>query len=54
MSPVRRFMAATAIAGSTLLVFGALCHAVGARINTSKSIPLGLYWTSSAPVEKNA
>ncbi|MBD4272924.1 conjugative transfer signal peptidase TraF, partial [Xanthomonas citri pv. citri] len=23
-----------------------------ARLNTSKSIPLGLYWTSSAPVTK--
>ena len=28
--------------------------AAGARINTTKSIPVGLYWTSSAPVEKGA
>lgn len=26
----------------------------GARINTTKSIPVGLYWTSSAPLEKGA
>lgn len=54
MSPVRRLMATTAIAAIAILAFGALCHAVGARINTSKSIPLGLYWTSSAPVERGA
>jgi hypothetical protein len=29
-------------------------YAAGARINTTKSIPVGLYWTSSAPVEKGA
>lgn len=30
---------------------GVMCL-VGARVNTSKSIPIGLYWTSSAPVTK--
>lgn len=54
MSPIRRFMVATAIACSAILVLGALSYAVGARINTSKSIPLGLYWTSNAPVGKGA
>ncbi|MES2568793.1 MAG: conjugal transfer protein TraF, partial [Verrucomicrobiota bacterium] len=33
---------------------GAGCYAAGARINTSKSIPVGLYWTSNSPVEKGA
>jgi hypothetical protein len=33
---------------------GRRCYAAGARINTTKSIPVGLYWTSSAPVEKGA
>lgn len=54
MSRLHRFMTGTAIAGSAVLLFGAGCHAAGARINISKSIPVGLYWTSSAPVEKGA
>lgn len=33
--------------------FGVL-GAAGARINTTKSIPVGLYWTSRGPVEKGA
>jgi conjugative transfer signal peptidase TraF len=39
-----------AIFGCSLGILGA----AGARINTTKSIPVGLYWTSSAPVEKGA
>jgi len=39
-----------AISGLSLGILGA----AGARINTTKSIPVGLYWTSSAPVEKGA
>lgn len=54
MNRSRRFMVTTAIAGSAILLFGAGCHIAGARINTSKSIPLGLYWTSTSPVEKGA
>lgn len=41
-----------AIVGAAVLVLGAACYAAGARINTTKSIPIGLYWTSSEPVEK--
>lgn len=37
-----------------LLALSAAGYAVGARINTTKSIPVGLYWTSSAPAEKGA
>ena len=53
MNPVlQRIATGTAIGGVGLLLLGAISFAVGARINTTKSIPVGLYWTSSAPVEK--
>ncbi len=40
-------------AGSVmLLLFGAVCHAVGARVNTTGSIPVGLYWTSGKQAGK--
>lgn len=45
--------AGIAIAGAVSLVLGAACYAAGARINTTKSIPIGLYWTNSAPVKKD-
>lgn len=51
---LRKITVATAIGGAALIALGALCYAVGARVNTSKSIPLGLYWTSNKPVEKGA
>nr|BCT98857.1 TraF protein [uncultured bacterium] len=41
-----------AIAGTGLLASVAIAGFAGARINTTKSIPLGLYWESSAPVAK--
>jgi len=43
---------AVGVAGALggFLVLGA----AGARINTTRSIPVGLYWTSNAPVEKGA
>jgi conjugative transfer signal peptidase TraF len=50
----KRFAAATAIVGTGVLLLGGGFYAVGARINTTKSIPVGLYWTSSKPVEKGA
>lgn len=51
---LRKITVSTAIGGAGLIAMGALCYAVGARVNTSKSIPLGLYWTSDKPVEKGA
>ncbi len=45
---------ATSVGGITLLLLGAACQMAGARINTSKSIPVGLYWTTSAPMDKGA
>lgn len=43
-----------ATAGASILMLGVVCYVTGARINTTKSIPVGLYWTSSKPVEKGA
>ncbi|MCL6482804.1 MAG: conjugative transfer signal peptidase TraF [Janthinobacterium lividum] len=40
----------SAMLGVALLVLGMAGHLTGARVNVSRSIPLGLYWTSSAPV----
>ena len=50
----KRITVYTALGGAGLLLLGLGCYAAGARINTTKSIPVGLYWTSSAPVEKGA
>jgi conjugative transfer signal peptidase TraF len=49
-----RFATATAIGGVAIVALGLACWVTGARVNTTKSIPLGLYWTSSAPAEKGA
>lgn len=43
---VQKIPAATAIAGSAILALGLVCYCTGARINTSRSIAVGLYWTS--------
>jgi conjugative transfer signal peptidase TraF len=42
------------IAGVSILVLSAIACVSGARINTTKSIPVGLYWTDQAPIEKGA
>ena len=44
----------TSVGGIALLLLGAACQMAGARINTSKSIPVGLYWTTPTPMEKGA
>ncbi len=43
-----------AILGGGAITLSAVCYAAGARVNTTKSIPVGLYWTSSKPIEKGA
>jgi conjugative transfer signal peptidase TraF len=48
----KRAIASIVIVGVGLAATGGAMYAAGARVNTSKSIPLGLYWTSSAPVTK--
>lgn len=42
------------VGGIALLLVGVACQLAGARVNTSKSIPVGLYWTTSAPMDKGA
>lgn len=51
---LKRIAAGFAIAGVATLLLAAGGYAAGARVNTTKSIPVGLYWKSSAPVEKGA
>jgi len=52
MSLFKRLTSGTAIVGSVFLALGMVCYAVGARINTSKSIPVGLYWMTERHIEK--
>jgi conjugative transfer signal peptidase TraF len=55
MTPLpRTLMTLASVGGVALLVIGMACQAAGARVNTSKSIPVGLYWATSAPMDKGA
>jgi len=51
---VRNAGVATALIAGSLLVQGAVLYMLGARVNTSPSIPLGLYWRVNAPVARGA
>lgn len=51
---VKPLMTCVAIAGIGMLGLSALLTMAGARINTTKSLPLGLYWASHEPIEKGA
>lgn len=51
---LKRSMSAFAISGGAVLLFGIGCYTAGARVNTTKSIPVGLYWLTSTPVVKGA
>jgi conjugative transfer signal peptidase TraF len=48
-SGIARFAALAALG---LMALAFLCHAAGLRINTTKSIPIGLYRMTDAPVAK--
>ena len=50
-SPSRRFAIGSVLMIAGLLCFGGLCYLAGARVNTSPSIALGLYWTCRKPAE---
>jgi conjugative transfer signal peptidase TraF len=43
-----------AVGSAAALAVGFACYAAGVRVNTTRSIPVGLYLTSSAPVSKGA
>jgi len=36
-----------AIAATGILALGFICFAVGLRVNTTRSIPVGLYWMTA-------
>jgi conjugative transfer signal peptidase TraF len=50
----RRIAIGTALTGGGVLLFGLACLAAGACINTTGSIPVGLYWTRDRPVARGA
>ena len=52
MSLFKRLTSGTAIVGSAFLALGMACSVAGARINTSRSIPVGLYWLTERPIAK--
>jgi conjugative transfer signal peptidase TraF len=51
---LKRIARGSSLAGAGLIGLGIVCYFIGARVNVSKSIPVGLYWTSNQPVEKGA
>ena len=52
MSLCKRLTSGTAMVGSVFLALGMACSVAGARINTSRSIPVGLYWLTERPIAK--
>ncbi|MDD2162229.1 conjugative transfer signal peptidase TraF [Pseudomonas sp. MIL19] len=51
---LKKFTIGTTIVGTAVLLLGVGCYSVGARVNTTKSIPVGIYWMTGDPVEKGA
>ena len=51
---LEKLAAAAVISSAGMLALGGLCGALGLRINSSRSIPLGVYATSDRPVVKGA
>jgi conjugative transfer signal peptidase TraF len=51
-SVFRQVTLGLASGSAAVLALGIACYAAGVRVNTTKSIPVGLYLTSSAPVNK--
>lgn len=49
-SRAHRTLRATAFLGIVLLLVGVFSSAAGMRVNTSRSIRLGIYWTSADPL----
>ncbi|EOS1694668.1 conjugative transfer signal peptidase TraF [Escherichia coli] len=54
MSRFQRLTKYVAIAGGAALLLAGTAYLAGAKVNTTKSIPVGLYWKSNASVEKGA
>ncbi len=49
-----KLAAGIAVIGVVGLGLAGAGYFAGARVNTTKSIPVGLYWTSNAPVDRGA
>jgi conjugative transfer signal peptidase TraF len=49
---LERFTSGVAVAGIAAMSVSGAAYTAGARINTTKSIPIGLYWISNEPVVK--
>jgi conjugative transfer signal peptidase TraF len=54
MSLPRHFYSYTAVGAIGVLALGFACFAAGLRVNTTRSIPVGLYRIVDEPVEKGA
>jgi conjugative transfer signal peptidase TraF len=54
MSKYARFIRTLSIALITAFLILAIAYGAGIRINTTKSIPLGVYWITGEPVAKNS
>lgn len=51
-SLIRRIPYYVSVSALIFLLFSAACYAIGLRVNTTKSIPLGLYLTQSSTPKK--
>lgn len=51
---IRKAGLAAAIVAGVLMIQATFLYLVGARINTTSSVPVGLYWRADRPVEKGA
>lgn len=51
---LQRIYKLTAAAAIMVMAIATLSYAAGARINTTRSIPIGLYWTSDTEAGKGA
>jgi conjugative transfer signal peptidase TraF len=49
---LKKISMAAALGGAGVIAIGFFCYAIGARVNTTRSIPVGLYWTSDSPAVK--
>jgi conjugative transfer signal peptidase TraF len=51
---LKRLSLLTLYVGVSILLLGYCAYATGARVNTTHSIPPGLYWLTDRPIEKGA
>lgn len=51
---IKKVYAAVAMAGIAASALAAITYAVGIRVNTTRSIPVGIYQITDAPIEKGA